>query len=153
MSRGAIKAQLSDNEGFGLYLEQEPYVRELVDAFMGSKFKTVLEMLESYSVSSCLALISVKGTTFNKRTLIYCNKTRHALDPHLAPHVRNLTSMIRDRALVLYFQPFASIELPKMAAAFGLTLEEVEKLVVGLIQSGHIRGRIDSRRKVRQTAH
>ena len=36
---------------FGAYVEQEPYVRELIEAYMASKFKVVLEVLGRYSVS------------------------------------------------------------------------------------------------------
>lgn len=49
-SRSNIKSQLLDNEGFSVYIEQEPYIRELVEAYMGSRFSTVLEILERYSV-------------------------------------------------------------------------------------------------------
>lgn len=50
MSRGAIKAQLLDNAVFGVYIEQEPYVRELLEAYINSNFKTTLELLSKYSV-------------------------------------------------------------------------------------------------------
>ena len=53
LSRGAITAQVIQNDVFAVYLEQEPYVRDLVSAYMGSKFKTVLDLLERYSV--CLS--------------------------------------------------------------------------------------------------
>lgn len=56
MSRGAIKAQLLENEVFAIYLEHEPYVRELVNAYMASKFKGVLELLEKYSVRLTFSL-------------------------------------------------------------------------------------------------
>jgi len=36
-----------------------------------------------------------------------------------------------------------------MAAAFGWTVQQVEEQVVGLIQAGEIRGRVDSQNKVR----
>lgn len=52
LTRGAIKAQLLESETFTVYLEQEPYVRELVNAYIASKFKDVLELLEKYSVRS-----------------------------------------------------------------------------------------------------
>ncbi|EJD01854.1 uncharacterized protein FOMMEDRAFT_87024 [Fomitiporia mediterranea MF3/22] len=123
MSRGAITAQLLDSETFANYLEYEPYVRELVNAYMGSKFRNVLELLERYSA-------------------------RHYLDIHLSIHIHDLTNLIRDRALVLYFQPFASVKLQKMSVAFGIPVDELEKLVVGLIQSGNIKGRVDSRNKI-----
>lgn len=51
--------------------------------------------------------------------------------------------------MVLYFQPFATIKLDRMSAAFGWTIEEVEHHVVNLIQSGDIQGRVDSQNKVR----
>ena len=40
-----------ENDTFGLYIEQEPYVLELLEAYMNNRFKTVLETLERYSVS------------------------------------------------------------------------------------------------------
>lgn len=36
-----------------------------------------------------------------------------------------------------------------MALAFGLGVEEIERLVIGLIKSGEINARVDSRNKVR----
>ena len=58
-------------------------------------------------------------------------------------------NLIRNSAVVLYFQPFATIKLDRMSAAFGWTIEEVEYHVVNLIQSGNIQGRVDSQNKVR----
>lgn len=43
---------------FSVYIEQEPYVRELIDAYMSSNFKTVLQILERYSVC-VLATVSI----------------------------------------------------------------------------------------------
>ncbi|EIN14655.1 hypothetical protein PUNSTDRAFT_56670 [Punctularia strigosozonata HHB-11173 SS5] len=123
LSRGAIKAQVLDNDNFGVYIEQEPYVRELLEAWMHSRFKTVLDLLERYS-------------------------TRHLLDPHLSGHVQDLTHAIRSRALVLFFQPFASLKLERIGDAFGWPIEETEKQVVTLIQSGDIKARVDSQNKI-----
>lgn len=50
MPRGAIRAQVLENETFGVYVEQEPYVRELLESYMANRFKAVLEILERYSV-------------------------------------------------------------------------------------------------------
>jgi COP9 signalosome complex subunit 1 len=57
-------------------------------------------------------------------------------------------NLIRNSAIVLYFQPFATIKLERMSAAFGWTVEDVERHVVALIQSGDIKGRVDSQNKV-----
>ncbi|PPQ85556.1 hypothetical protein CVT25_006726 [Psilocybe cyanescens] len=121
--RSTIKTRISENSIFGAYIEQEPYIRELIEAYMNSNFKTVLELLSRYS-------------------------TRHAADIHLSPHVNDLVSAIRNSAVVLYFQPFATIKLERMSAAFGWTVEEVEYHVVNLIQAGDIQGRVDSQNKI-----
>ncbi|KAG1730270.1 26S proteasome subunit RPN7-domain-containing protein [Suillus paluster] len=123
MSRSAIKSQLTGNPIFSAYIEQEPYVRDLIQSYLSSDFKSVLELLERYS-------------------------TRHYLDIHLYSHVYDLTNLIRNVAVVLYFQPFQTIRLDRMSAAFGWTVEEVEKEVVALIQSGQIQGRVDSQNKI-----
>ena len=75
-------------------------------------------------------------------------QARHLLDIHLSPFVSELYQQIRARAIVLYFKPYTSIHLPRMAAAFGMSTEQMEKVLVGLIQSGDIKGRVDSRNKV-----
>lgn len=49
-TRGAIKAQILQNSVFGVYIEQEPYVRELIEAHMSSNFKGVLGLLSRYYV-------------------------------------------------------------------------------------------------------
>ncbi|KAF8801237.1 PCI-domain-containing protein [Phlegmacium glaucopus] len=123
--RSAIKSRILENSIFGSYIEQEPYMRELIEAYMNSNFKVVLELLSRYS-------------------------TRHCIDIHLSPHVHDLTYLIRNCAVVLYFQPFATIKLERMSAAFGWTIEEVEYHVVNLIQSGDIQGRVDSQNKILQ---
>jgi len=100
-------------------------MRELIEAYMNSNFKVVLELLLRYS-------------------------TRHYVDVHLSPHVHDLMNLIRNWAVVLYFQPFSTIKLDRMSAAFGWTIEEVEYHVVNLIQSGNIQGRVDSQNKILQ---
>ncbi|KAG1720812.1 26S proteasome subunit RPN7-domain-containing protein [Suillus lakei] len=122
MSRSAIKSQLTGNAIFSAYIEQEPYVRDLTQSYLSSDFKNVLELLERYS-------------------------TRHYVDIHMYSHVYDLTNLIRNVAVVLYFQPFQTIRLDRMSAAFGWTVDEVEKEVVALIQSGQIQGRVDSQNK------
>ncbi|KAF8523719.1 G protein pathway suppressor 1 [Hysterangium stoloniferum] len=125
LSRSAIKANVIESQIFSGYMEHEPYVREMIEAYMNSKFKTVLEILERFS-------------------------SRHYLDIHLFSHVQELTSLIRDRALVLYFQPFQSIRLERMSEAFGMSVEEIEQHVIRLIQDGSIKARVDSQNKILQ---
>lgn len=54
LKRSQIKSRILENSVFGVYIEQEPYVRELIEAYMSSNFKTVLELLAKYSVCCCL---------------------------------------------------------------------------------------------------
>ncbi|KAH9854527.1 G protein pathway suppressor 1 [Lenzites betulinus] len=122
-TRPAIRTHILDNDNFGMYIEQEPYVRELVESYMSNRFKNVLDILERYS-------------------------TRHSVDIHLLPHVTSLTNLIRNETLVLYFQPFSSIRLDRMGQAFGWTVDEIEQQVVTLIQSGHIKARVDRQNKI-----
>lgn len=66
----------------------------------------------------------------------------------LAPHVSALTNLIRDRALILYTTPFASIRLQRLADAFGLPLVDVEGHIVRLVKEGQVKGRVDASEKV-----
>ena len=50
--RSTIKSKILENSIFGSYIEQEPYMRELIEAYMNSNFKVVLELLSRYSVCS-----------------------------------------------------------------------------------------------------
>ncbi|KAI8989078.1 G protein pathway suppressor 1 [Trametes punicea] len=121
--RPSIRTQILDNDIFGMYIEQEPYVRELLESYMNNRFKNVLEILERYA-------------------------TRHYIDIHLYQHVHNLTNLIRSKSLVLYFQPFSSIKLERMSQAFGWSVQELEQQVVALIQAGEIKARVDRQNKI-----
>ncbi|KIK68408.1 hypothetical protein GYMLUDRAFT_35823 [Collybiopsis luxurians FD-317 M1] len=125
LSRSAFKAQVLENLSFGVYIEQEPHVREMIEAYMASNFKGVLETLSKYH-------------------------TRHSIDIHLLPHLTTLNALTRNRLVSLYFAPFSSIKLDRMAQAFGWSVAETEEYVVGLVRSGDIGGRVDSRGKVLQ---
>jgi len=123
MTRSAIKVNYHESDSFSYFLEQEPLARDLLNSFVENKFKDVLEILDKQS-------------------------SRYMLDIHLSRHVHTLVLEIRKRCVVLYFQPFASVELKKMGAAFGLDLEAMELLAVELIQEGRIKARVDSTKKL-----
>ena len=55
--RSAIKSRILENPIFGAYIEQEPYIRELIEAYMNSNFKIVLEILSRYSVRFFVLLV------------------------------------------------------------------------------------------------
>ena len=112
---------------------------------MASNFRAVLGLLEKYFVSvrfgTCCQLIH------SLLTITALGQTRYFLDPLLGPRVGNFTSLIRSRAVVLYFQPLETIRLERMSTVFGWTVEDTEREVVSLIQRGDIHGRVDSQNK------
>ncbi|SCV71204.1 BQ2448_2792 [Microbotryum intermedium] len=122
-NRNQLRTRLLENDDLRPMLELEPYLREIIQAFHSSNFKDGLEGLDKYS-------------------------TRQRLDPHLAPHLPNLMHQIRSRALLVYFTPFASVSVPRFAAAFGWSESTLLESVVELIGQGQMKARVDSQNKV-----
>jgi COP9 signalosome complex subunit 1 len=46
----AIKGLVLENSVFGACIEQELYIRELIEAYMNSNFKTVLELWSRHGI-------------------------------------------------------------------------------------------------------
>ncbi|KAH6902040.1 26S proteasome subunit RPN7-domain-containing protein [Coprinopsis sp. MPI-PUGE-AT-0042] len=69
--RASIKSRLLENTNFTLYMEHEATIRDIIQAYMNSNFKVVLELLNRYS-------------------------TRHYIEVHLARHVHDLSNLIRN---------------------------------------------------------
>jgi hypothetical protein len=70
LKRRQIKSLILENSTFGTFIEQEPYIRDLIEAYMGSNFKTVLELLSRFSVRLCpISYISVSQFPFLDETL------------------------------------------------------------------------------------
>ncbi|CEQ42214.1 SPOSA6832_03998, partial [Sporobolomyces salmonicolor] len=144
--RTQIRARLLENANLRPFLDLEPYLRDIVRAFYDSKFKEGLELLHRHSVrrsrshlphpsSSRAALLTRERIKLQHRPL---------LDVHLAPHLSALHKLIRSRALLAYFQPFASVSLARMAAAFGTDEASQHPEIVELIATGQLKARIDS---------
>ncbi|KAH9974350.1 G protein pathway suppressor 1 [Lactifluus volemus] len=108
LGRAELKTRVVESEGVA---GEGEGMKELLEAWMASNFRAVLELLSRFSA-------------------------RLLLDPLLGTHVWALIALIRSRAVVLYFQPFATIRLERMSAAFGWTVEDTEREVVALIQRG-----------------
>lgn len=84
LSRSAIKVQV---------LEQEPYIREMLEAHLSSRFKIVREILDRNLASRLRKYIGSQSS-----------QKRHARSPLLYHHLAAITQLIRSRAIVLYFQ-------------------------------------------------
>jgi COP9 signalosome complex subunit 1 len=105
------------------FLDLVPDVREIIADFYHSRY------------SSCLALMEkIRGDLL--------------LDMYMNPHVEKLYGMIRSKALIQYFTPFASVQMPMMAQAFSTSVPELQKELTELIMKKDIKARIDSHNKI-----
>jgi len=130
--RKELKEKILDNANFKTLLETLPKLGTMLSDFYNSKY------------ASCLAYLDVL-------------KNDLQLDLHLHDHINSLYERIRSKALVQYFSPYTSVDLNKMAQAFQVTLEDLEKELAKLIMEGEnrsdrgdrifINARIDSHNK------
>uniref|UniRef100_A0A915J5V8 PCI domain-containing protein n=1 Tax=Romanomermis culicivorax TaxID=13658 RepID=A0A915J5V8_ROMCU len=67
---------------------------------------------------------------------------------YLAPHVKGLYGMIRNRGLIQYFSPYLSADLSRMARSFNTNVTSLEDELTKLILDNQIKARIDSHNKI-----
>jgi len=120
--RSELKKKVIDNQAFRNFLELVPEVREMINDFYASRYKSCLGNLEKL-------------------------RPDLQLDLHLHDHVEPLYQRIRNKALIQYFSPFISVDLNAMATAFNTTVAGLEKELARLIMDGSISARIDSHNK------
>lgn len=123
LDRSELHKQVFSSPSFKLFLELEPQLREAIYKFYESKYPICLSLLEEL-------------------------KDSFMLDMYLAPHIKSLYSMIRNRALIQYFSPYLSADLRLMASAFNTNLSKLEDELMKLILDGQIDARIDSHNKI-----
>lgn len=123
MNRKQLKSEVLDNSNFKRYLALKPNIEKLVRGFYESEYGSVMSGLESL-----------------KRELI--------MDPYLSHNVEQLLTAIRGKALVQYFSPYSAMDMKRMAKAFNVSLEQMEKDLSVSIASGHIKAKIDSHSKI-----
>jgi len=121
--REELHKKVLSSSSFKLFLELDPQLRDILHKFYASKY------------GSCMALLQQM-------------KDNLLLDMFLSPHVNNLYTKIRNRALIQYFSPYMSADLNKMASAFNTTVAELEDELTSLILDGQISARIDSQNKI-----
>ncbi|RWS02940.1 COP9 signalosome complex subunit 1-like protein [Dinothrombium tinctorium] len=111
--RSELYKNVITSSSFKLFLELEPQLRDAIAKFYDSKY------------ASCLSIFfEVKDSLL--------------LDLYLAPHVKILYCLIRNRALVQYFSPYLSVDMNKMAAAFNTNVNALEDELMQLILDGQI---------------
>lgn len=121
--RTEIQKNVISSSSFKLFLELEPQLRDIIFKFYESKYASCLKLLDEI-------------------------KDNLLLDMYIAPHINNLYTEIRNRALIQYFSPYLSADMVKMAAAFNRSVPELENEVMQLILDGQIQARIDSHNKI-----
>ncbi|KAN0062535.1 hypothetical protein ACQY0O_005067 [Thecaphora frezii] len=114
MERGPLRAQILEKASFRAFLEHEPHARELLDSFAAAEFRKVGLVLEQW-------------------------KSRHLLDPVLAPHMDAIHTALTRRALRQFFTPFDKISISRMANAFGWEEERMAKELVGCVERGEFK--------------
>lgn len=84
---------------------------------------------------STLAVHFLKNGSFQIRDQLLLNL-------YLSPHLKTIYRLIRRRAIVQYFIPFAAADIRKMASVFRVTIDEVKYFHCFLIISLHLFGKL-----------
>lgn len=121
--RHELQKNVIFSSSFKLFLELEPQLRDIILKFYESKYASCLKLLDEI-------------------------KDNLLLDMYIAPHINNLYTQIRNRALIQYFSPYLSADMRKMATAFNRTVNALEDEIMQLILDGQIQARIDSHNKI-----
>lgn len=121
--RQELQKNIISSSSFKLFLELEPQLRDIIFKFYESKYASCLKLLDEI-------------------------RDNLLLDMYIAPHVNNLYTKIRNRALIQYFSPYLSADMNKMAVAFNRSVPALENELMQLILEGQIQARIDSHNKI-----
>ncbi|VDM61531.1 unnamed protein product [Angiostrongylus costaricensis] len=117
--RAELKKKVINDTNCRKCLESEPRLVELLQCVVRSQFGRVLDILREM-------------------------KDRFLLDPYLSAHVDPLYSVIRERALLQYLEPFASADLNAMANVFRTDVKNLEGELVVLCEQDRLSARIDA---------
>ncbi|VDK88024.1 unnamed protein product [Onchocerca ochengi] len=117
--RSELKDKVLGSLMFWKFLEAEPKLIELLQKFVKSQFGICFDILEKI-------------------------RDQLLLNMHLWSHVKELYHLIRRRAIVQYFTPYAVADMNKMAITFRVHVDELENELVKLIERNEISARIDS---------
>ncbi|KAF2095757.1 hypothetical protein NA57DRAFT_79466 [Rhizodiscina lignyota] len=124
MDRKELQSRVLNNSNFRQFLELEPHIRRAITAFVGSKYTTCLQILDSYRVD-------------------------YVLDIHLYRHFDVIYDRVRSKSIVQYFIPFSVVTFTEMEKAFPPRGGKgIQDELVGMIQSGLLDARIDIPKKL-----
>jgi len=121
--RQELSSKVMADTAFKQFMETSPDMRQAVDHFYHSRYAACLSLMDK-----------MRGDL--------------EMDLHMAPHVDSLYALIRSRALVQYFTPFASVRMDLMAEAFNCDIPQLQTELSQLIVKKEIKARIDSHNKI-----
>lgn len=127
-SRVDVKNKIAGSDAFKKFLDLVPEWKKIVGDLLDSNYAACFHALSRL-------------------------KPRLMLDLYLGPHVEKLCARVMDKGLVQYFRPFTSVRIPKMAAAFAISVPDMETALVHLISDNKLQARIDSQSKVLYAKH
>lgn len=122
LDRSDIRKSTVDNTAFKSFLELVPNIKHIVHCFFAGKYGECLVYLDRI-------------------------ESELKLDIHLSKHVPSLISQITERLILLYFSPYSSVDMVRMATSLNMNIMQLEKSVATLIASEKISARIDSQSK------
>ena len=122
-SRADIKAKVLDNTDFRQFLEIDPLFKEIVSHFYEGKY------------AECL-------------NLLYQIKQDWVYNYYFADNVAELLRLFRVNMILQFLEPFSCADMKRMAHIFRCSVQEIEKELVGLIESDALNAKIDSIEKV-----
>lgn len=118
MDRDELRDSVLNSSDFRNYLELEPHIRRAISALINGKYSDCLKELEKY-------------------------KPDYLIDIYLQPHVPQIYSDIRVRAIRQYFVPFSYVTLAQLANAFNTDETAIASEVTQMIKSRLLEARID----------
>ncbi|KIW02547.1 uncharacterized protein PV09_06003 [Verruconis gallopava] len=120
MDRAELQRRVLDNTTFRPLLELEPHIRRAISMFCSSKYKSCLQVLESYMAD-------------------------YLLDFYLNGHFLKLYQLVRSKCIVQWFSAYSSVTWQEIESHFPNNLLDIdlEDELRGMIRNGVLDARID----------
>ena len=135
MDSHELRTKVLENQPFRQFLELEPHLRRAISMFCSSKFTSCLAVLESYAAD-------------------------YLLDLYLHQYFTPLYQLVRTKSLVKWLSAFSVVTFKEIETAFPTAHHllpekqpepDLVKELVGLIQKGSLKARVDLVDKVGST--
>jgi len=126
LSRSELQTNLLNGSNFKARLELLPPLRDALYHYVRADYKSCLELLNGHMIRHDFLGLDMYLSGGSGETN--------------GNHVDALLTMIRNKFVVQYCEPYTKVSLTTMASCFGVSTEEIESMVVDLIQQGKLPG-------------